>query len=173
MRGGPGWAVGLVAVGVFAGLVVAFVARGDGIAAAAALVDPSHAATADVRGVPTQQTPPVVAQGAVVQPQPAKLTAPSCNADTVAPVVVAKVDPPKPVEPTKPAVVETKHEPVVTYVAPVAPRAVHHVEPTQLAAPPPPVTKPAKVARRAGTDLESASAADALAKAQLEAALSR
>jgi hypothetical protein len=175
---GPAWGVGLVAVGVFAGLVVAFVARGDGLAAAAALVDPSHGVSADVvSAVPVHQAPTVMAQGlsrppsdregAVVQPLPTKLAAPSCNADAVVPVAVAKVEAPTP------------HEPVVTYVAPVAPRAiaVRHVEaprePTQVAVVPPPVTKPIKVARRAGNEVESASAADALAKAQLEAALSR
>ncbi len=170
MRGSPGWAVGLVAVGVFAGLVVAFVARGDGIAAAAALVDPSHAATADVKGLAVQPTPPIIAQGAVAQPQPARLSAPSCNADVVAPVALAKVDPPKPIETPKPVVVETKHEPVATYVAP---RVVRHAEPTQIAPVQSPVTKPARVARRGGNDFDSASAADALAKAQLEAVLTR
>jgi hypothetical protein len=178
---GPAWGVGLVAVGVFAGLVVAFVARGDGLAAAAALVDPSHGVTADVvSAVPVHQAPTVTAQGlsrpqsdregAIVQPLPTKLAAPSCNADAVVPVAVAKVEAPTP------------HEPVVTYVAPVAPVAprtiaVRHVEaprePTQVAVVPPPVTKPIKVGRRAGNEVESASAADALAKAQLEAALSR
>ena len=55
-----GWATALVAVGVFAGIITAFVARGEGLATAAAFIDPSHQVTADV----------AKAAGAQVQAQP-------------------------------------------------------------------------------------------------------
>jgi hypothetical protein len=190
MRGGRGavFGAGLIAVGVLAGLVVAFVARGEGIAAAAALIDPSHTVTADVaKAVPATQSQAMAPGAAVTQQQASdKAGAGSCNADAVAAAVVAKVEahgtqhmevsaPPKAVE-AKPIV----SAPVVAYAAPRA--VVHHVEqprePAQVAvaavaAPPPPVVaKPAaKTTKR--DEMESASAADALAKAQLEASLSR
>ncbi len=189
MKGrGAVWGAGLVAVGVLAGLVVAFVARGEGIAAAAALVDPTHGVTADVvKAVGAPQAPvALAAQGVTVQAPVIRPAAPSCNADAVAPVAKSEVAAPRfdarvrAEEVPVAKIIETK--PIVsTYVAPVAPRVVHHVEAAQVAAvaPPPPVVrevaKPvAKASQKsAGNDLESASAADALAKAQLEAALSR
>jgi hypothetical protein len=181
-----GWGVALVAVGVFAGIITAFVARGEGLATAAAFIDPSHQVTADVAkavGAQPQQVQaaqPVVEQqlkpGAgtvVVQSKPA---APSCDANAVpTPKVDAK-------ETAKVEIVAAKVEkPVVVHY--VAPPVVHHVEVQHeaapvvaQAAPPPAITKPAvvKPAKKAsGNDMDSANAADALAKAQLEAALSR
>lgn len=186
MRPNAGWAMGLVAVGIFAGLVVAFVARGEGIAAAASLIDPSHVSadvTKSVAAAPQahEQAPVVVAntQGAgVVQPASQKPAAPSCNADAVAAAVVAKFEAKpesKPEVKVEAKAIETK--PVVaTYTAPRQ-QAVYHAPPpvarevTQAA---PAITKPiGKAVRRGGDDMESASAADALAKAQLDAALSR
>lgn len=182
-----GWGVALVAVGVFAGIITAFVARGEGLATAAAFIDPSHQVTADVAkaaGAQVQAQPQATVESqlkpgagtVVVQSKPA---APSCDANAVPAAKVeketAKVEAPvakieKPVE-----------KPVAHYVAPVV---VHHVEVQReaapavvaQAAPPPAITKPAvvKPAKHASSnDMESASAADALAKAQLEAALSR
>jgi hypothetical protein len=187
---GPAWAVGFVALGVLAGLVVAFAARGEGLAAAAALVDPSRAVAADNAKAPQQVQP--MAPGAAIQATSVvdKNAAPSCNADAVAAAVVAKVEARgsdvrvshvehvEHVEPVEHKTVAQVERP--TYVAPIAPRpVVHHVDPppaqpTQVVAqatPPPPVARPTKA--RKGDDLESASAADALAKAQLEASLSR
>jgi hypothetical protein len=188
-----GWATALVAVGVFAGIITAFVARGEGLATAAAFIDPSHQVTADVtKAVGAQVQAQPQAQAAVetqlkpgagtvvVQSKPA---APSCDANAVP---AAKVET-KETAKVEAKVVETKvveakiERPVAhAYVAPV----VHHVEAAPResapvvaqAAPPPAITKPAvaKPAHKAsGNDMESANAADALAKAQLEAALSR
>ncbi len=190
-----GWATALVAVGVFAGIITAFVARGEGLATAAAFVDPSqHSVTADVAKAvgaqPQQQQAPVAMGAGAATPQvqvPAsKPAAPSCNADAVAPKVEQKAEKVEAKAETKetapvakaekvekPEVKETKVAAKPAYVAPV-----RHVEPVRerevAANPPPVVTKPiAKPARRGGDDMESASAADALAKAQLDAALSR
>jgi hypothetical protein len=168
-----GWATALVAVGVFAGIITAFVARGEGLATAAAFVDPSHQVTADITkaaGAQVQAQPQAVetqlkpGAGAVVVQSSQKPAAPSCDATVVAPKVEA------------PVVVARVEKPVVqhTYVAPV----VHHVEQSVVAqaSPPPAITKPvvAKPAHHASSnDMDSANAADALAKAQLEASLSR
>lgn len=181
-----GWAAGLVVAGAFAGIIGAFVARGEGLAAAASLVDPSapQHATADVTRVAAAQpqaaqlaqtqvapqAPVAIAPGAAVQAQASqKPAAPSCNVDAT-PKVETK-------EPVKVVVEKIEHvapAPVqhVAYVAPV----VHRSEPVEArASAPPAISKPAPVARAAARkdDVESASAADALAKAQLEAALSR
>ncbi len=186
-----GWATALVALGVFAGIITAFVARGEGLATAAAFIDPSRAVTADVAKAvaaqPPQQNPVVMAAGAAMpqpqaQAQVQKPAAPSCNADAVAAVpakVEAKVEAPKVEAKVEAKVVAAKVEKpepkVVHYVAPA--RHVEAVrEPAQVAVanPPPAITKPAgRAARHGGDDMESASAADALAKAQLDAALSR
>ncbi len=179
-----GWATGLVVAGVFAGIIGAFLARGEGLAAAASLVDPSaqshvaadvsHVAqTQNVQAQPVQvQAPIAIAAGAAAPPQQAsqKPAAPSCNADATPAKVEVKEAAPK-------IVVERVVEhvaPVVHYAAP--PPVVHRSEPTTVAvAAPPAVTRPAAVraSARKGDDMESASAADALAKAQLDAALSR
>lgn len=186
-----GWGVALVAVGVFAGIITAFVARGEGLATAAAFIDPSHqAVTADV-AKPSSNLGAAQPQQAQVEAAPAQLkpgagtvvvqskpAAPSCDANAV-PAPKAE---PKETAKVEAAVAVKIEKPVVAhYVAPV----VHHVEaaPREAApavvaqaAPPPAITKPAvvKPAKHASSnDMESASAADALAKAQLEAALSR
>jgi hypothetical protein len=186
LRPSMGWATALVAVGVFAGIITAFVARGEGLATAAAFVDPSHQVTADVAkaaGAQVQAQPQAVetqlkpgAGAVVVQSQAQKPAAPSCDATVVAPKVEAKVEVPV----AKIVVEKPVARPVYAYVAPVA----HHVdaaprEPAAVvaqAAPPPAITKPvvAKPTHHAsGSDMDSANAADALAKAQLEASLSR
>ncbi len=181
-RPSMGWAAGLVVAGVFAGIVGAFIARGEGLAAAASLVDPSQHVTADVSRVaaPAQvetkhaEAAPIALAAGVATPQPVSQTqkpaAPSCNVDATPVAPVAKVESPKVVE----RVVE-RVAPPVQRVAP--PPVTRHAEPAQVAAaaPPPAITKPAARAasRRGGDDMESASAADALAKAQLDAALSR
>jgi hypothetical protein len=194
MRRGPGWAISLVAVGVLAGLGVAFASRGDGIAAIAALVDPSHAVTADVAKAAPQA--PVLSPGAAapVVTQSEKPSAGSCNADAVAAAVFAKVEAqhsdvklasrsePAP-EHKVMAVVEARAEKPAYVAAPAVkaappPIVAHHIDPVyQPASQPAPVTPPpapvAKAKPAKQNDVDSASAADALAKAQLEAALSR
>lgn len=181
----PGFlrAATFVAFGVFAGLVAAFAAHGDGLSTIASLVDPSHV-SADVAHnavavQPQQQAPVAMMPGAgAAQPQQAvaKPAAPSCNADAVpaAKPVEQKVERKVVVvEEAAPAKVEAK--PVVQRVYVAAP--VHHEPaPARVAAATPVISHPAapRVSRRHGGDeMESASAADALAKAQLDAALSR
>jgi hypothetical protein len=178
-----GWATALVAVGVFAGIITAFVARGEGLATAAAFVDPSHQVTADItkaaggqmqaqaqpQAVETQLKP---GAGAVVVQSSQKPAAPSCDATVVAPKVEAK----ETAKVEVPVVVARIEKPVVQhmYVAPVHHEAAQPV--VAQASPPPAITKPvvAKPAHHASSnDMDSANAADALAKAQLEAALSR
>ena len=182
-----GWATALVAVGVFAGIITAFVARGEGLATAAAFIDPSHQVTADVSkaaGAQVQAQPQAAVESqlkpgagtVVVQSKPA---APSCDANAVPAAKVEKETAKVEVAPVVAKVEKPVEKPVAHYVAPV----VHHVEVQReaapvvaQAAPPPAITKPAvvKPAKHAsGNDMESANAADALAKAQLEAALSR
>lgn len=194
-RPSMGWAAGLVVVGVFAGLIAAVVARGDGLSAVASLVDPSHV-TADVAKAAAVQPqvgaamPGAVAMPGAAAPQQteqasAKPAAPSCNADAVAPVkAVAKVEAPAP---KQVVVVKADAAPAVAYAAPVvhheapapvvhheAAPVVHHDAPVAAAAP---ITHPAApvvhASRHHGDEMESANAADALAKAQLDAALSR
>lgn len=187
-----GWATALVAVGVFAGIITAFVARGEGLATAAAFIDPSHQqVSADVAkavGAQAQAAQPQAqavdsqlkpgAGNVVVQSKPA---APSCDANAVpAPKAEAKetskVEAPVAAKVEKPVEKPVAHP---TYVAPVRHVEPVHQEPAAVvaqAAPPPAITKPAvvkPVKKASGNDMESANAADALAKAQLEAALSR
>ena len=191
MRPSFGWAAGLLAVGVFAGLVAAVAAKGDGLSSIASLVDPSHV-TADVShaaGAQPQQAPMTVAPlpgAAAPQAVSMKPAAPSCNADAVAPAAKPAVQAQpvaKAAEPVQKEVVVVKAEPkqVVAVAAPVwhpAP-VVHHVDaPPPVvhehhAAPPAAPVAHAVSHRHHGDEMESASAADELAKAQLDAALTR
>lgn len=174
----PSWAAALVALGVFAGLVTAVLARGDGDAllhAGAQLVDPSQraAAAAQMPAVvqPTAVAvaqPPVSNPPAVSTPAPAKI---SCAEETK-PVVVNEtkgldVTAPKPEKQaaaSKPAPQVVASKPVVK-PAVLAPKVD---APVVAAAPKPSVARPAP---KKAADDDSAAAADALAKAQLEAAL--
>ena len=190
LQGGFMRAATLVALGVFGGLIAAFAAHGDSLSTLASLVDPSHV-SADVASVhaaaqpqEVQQAPnanamvPAMMPGAATpraQAISVKPAAPSCNADAVpAAKAEAKAEPK-----VERKVVEVVAEPVAPkpvqrYVAPV----VRHSEPAPArvaeAAPPAPRPVVARPARHHGGDeMESASAADALAKAQLDAALTR
>ena len=183
LRRGPAWALSFTAVGVLAGLIVALGLRGDGLAAIAAFVDPTHDAHASVAHAIPQAD---LAPGAAVQSQQSgadKPLASACNADAVAAAVVAKVEAhgiatsapenktdkktENKTESPKPVFVARTVD-TVAYVAPKPTAVVHHVEqPAMPAAPPPPVHRGPK------SDLASASEADALAKAQLDAALTR
>lgn len=183
------WAAALVAIGVFTGLASTLVARGGSdalVASSAALIDPSLAAGNIAAGgavkttQPAQQVAPVqpVVAAAGIAAAPA---AASC-ADTVA--TTAKVEPKVVVAEPKivaePKVADAKAAAVVVppphvaaavapkpYVAPMSKPVV-----TSAPAPKPVVASTPKPAT-GKSDLDSASAADALAKAQLEAALNR
>ncbi len=178
----PSWAAALVALGVFAGLVTAVLARGDGDAlvhAGAQLVDPTHQAGAAQAFVaaPVFPQPTAVIVQPTITPTPMTPVAvkASCAEDKEAkdlkdvkddeeakpePKVraVAKSAPVVQAPVVKPPVVQQK---VAAKTAP-SPKA------DPVVAAPKPVSKAAKAA-----DIDGASAADALAKAQLEAALGR
>ncbi len=191
------WAAALVAVGVFTGLAAALVARGGSdsvVTASAALIDPSQGQPQVVanaaNAAPVQNAAPVVnAQGAATQQQVAQAVsqalqpAASCAADVTptakaadtkvaaAPVAIAE---PKAPEPKVAAVVAPPPAPKPA-AAPAAKPVIQ--QPKVAAAAPPPAPKPAAAPApkpaKGGSDAESAAAADALAKAQLEAALGR
>jgi hypothetical protein len=165
------WAAALVAMGVFVGLVTAVVARGDAdtlIDAAASFVDPSggHAAAAGIE-VSSVQTK-----------ADERRTAFAPTVDTLLPpaatVAMADTSAASPLPP-RPA--------PVAYAAPVVhhawhpaarPAVAHEEKVASNAAPKPaPAAKApaARTAKASDDDVESASAADALAKAQLEASL--
>ena len=172
------WAAALVAMGVFVGLVTAVVARGDAdtlIDATASFVDPSggHAAGAGVE-VSSVQTKAEEHRTTVLSTIDTLLadSPPSDARTATADTATASPLPPRPAP--------------VAYAAPV----VHHVAVWHPAPRPAPVHEEkervasnarstsapkaapaAKSARASDDDVESASAADALAKAQLEASL--
>ncbi len=173
------WAAALVATGVFVGLVTAVVARGDAdtlIDATASFVDPSGghtAAAAGPEGTTTVQTKAEERRTTLLP-----------SVDTLLPEAVpndlrvAALDTSAAPLPARPAYVA----PVVHHVwrASARPAPSHEERVASNAAPkaaPPP--KPAAAAKAAAPgkseksedDVESASAADALAKAQLEASL--
>jgi hypothetical protein len=173
----PSWAAALVALGVFAGLVTAVLARGDGDAlvhAGAQLVDPTHQAGAAqaVVAAPIIQPTAVIAQPAVTTPMTAvAVKTAACAEDTKDTKVetIKAVDPkPEPivVKAAPPPVVVAKAPPVVVAPKVAAPKVTPKVEAAVVAAP--------KVAPKvAAPKVDDAAAADALAKAQLEAALGR
>jgi hypothetical protein len=164
------WAAALIAMGVFVGLVTAVVARGDAdtlIDAAASFVDPSgtHAAAGsiEVSSVQTKAEEPPTTLGA--------------GLDTLLPAapaipVVAVPEPAASPLPPRPAPAP------VAYAAPVRrawhpARPVAHEERVAAITAPKPAAAPkaANKVKATDDDVESASAADALAKAQLEASL--
>lgn len=200
------WAAALVALGVFAGLVTAMVARGETPLASAAQAQMVAEVKAPVANVAAAQQgsgalPPVIA--AALKAPAQQQAAPSCAAPELAPVAVATANPvptvvaaaavvaPAPevkqaAPDLKPAYAAVDVKPAskpVAYVAPVAKPVVHAAAPKvdsapAIAAAPTPAPKPAALAKSkpskaTGDDMEQASAADALARAQLEAALSR
>jgi hypothetical protein len=193
------WAAALVALGVFTGLVTAVVARGDAdslIDATASLVDPSQpqhlaaagqpsaptttpiiaaanacgaeapASTVQVSGIMVSNTPPVA-----VKAEPVAAIAPVA---ALPPADTAKrPEPPKPppiawAAPPRPAPQPVAAAPAPRPQAP-APQQVAAARPAPKPAAPAPAAAPAP--KSAGSEMESATAADALAKAQLEASL--
>jgi hypothetical protein len=176
------WAAALVATGVFVGLVTAVVARGDAdtlIDATASFVDPSgaHPAAAAAGGEGTsvqtkaeERRTSLLPSVDTLLPEPAANETKTETADSSATAPL----PPRPVTVAYSAPAVVHH----AWRAPARP-AVSHEErvasnPAQKPAPAPKAAavasvKPATHANE--DDVESASAADALAKAQLEASL--
>ena len=155
------WAAALVALGLFAGLVGSLVMRtSDRALPAAAAAAPPIEMAQPIRFSSVQAPAPVAAEpvpAAVVAPAPAPVAAAPAVALAPAPVAAAPVS--KVVVQAAPVVREAAvAKPVVAaapaYKAPAAPAA-------------------RKASKPSGDDFEQASAADALAKAQLEAALNR
>lgn len=176
------WTAALVAVGVFAGLVTAVLARGDGDALLASFADPGHKAAAAQIAAPPVVAQPIATAISVAAPakaacaDDAKPVAPTVIADTKGIDVTAdKADKADKVE-TRPEQKETK--PVAPkaaskLVAAVKPAVVQPKADFTPARPPVVAAKPAFAPKKSADDVDSASAADALAKAQLEAALGR
>ena len=171
------WAAALVAMGVFVGLVTAVVARGDAdtlIDATASFVDPSggHAAGAGVEASSVQtkaeeRRTTVLSTIDTLLPEPSPGDTRTASADTT---TASPLPPrPAPVAFAAPAVHRTPawH--------PAARPAASHEDKERVAsakpAPAPKAAPAAKSSRASDDDVESASAADALAKAQLEASL--
>jgi hypothetical protein len=179
------WAAALVAMGVFVGLVTAVVARGDAdtlIDATASFVDPSGtraaAAGLDVSSVQTKaeerRTALVATVDTLLPLAPASSSASVAFVDTSAAA-------PLPPRPAPVAYAAPVHH-AAWHPAPARPAAVSHEEhaashedrvASNAAPKPAPAPKAAtsRTARASEDDVESASAADALAKAQLEASL--
>jgi hypothetical protein len=179
------WAAALVTMGVFVGLVTAVVARGDAdtlIDAAASFVDPSgsHSAASGSGSDTIVHTKANETHSHMVATADTLLAPDTATADSrvaweqqsavptpprPAPVAYAA---PAPVHHTwhpaaRPAPAPVAHEAKAEKVA-----AVTKPAPAAKAAPAAPAAKPSKAN---DDDMESASAADALAKAQLEASL--
>jgi hypothetical protein len=178
------WAAALVTMGVFVGLVTAVVARGDAdtlIDAAASFVDPSgHAAASgsagDTMAVHTKASEThshvVVTADTLMAPDPA-----TTDARIAWEQQSAVPTPPRPAPVAYAAPVHHAWHPAA-HAAPVAAAApAAHEEKVAAVAKPAPAAKAApaaaaaKPAKANDDDVESASAADALAKAQLEASL--
>jgi hypothetical protein len=173
------WAAALVATGVFVGLVTAVVARGDAdtlIDATASFVDPSggHAGAAGTE-LPSVQTKAEERHTTLIATVDTLLSEalPIESKPVVADTSAASPLPPRPAP-----VAYAAPPPVVHHSWHAAPRPAPHEErvassaPAKPAAATPKATAAApKSAHASDDDVESASAADALAKAQLEASL--
>jgi hypothetical protein len=189
------WAAGLVALGAMVGLVGAVLVRGDAdsiLDATASLVDPSHGSQERANGAAAQAAvlPTFVETGKGAPLGSDKNPAPGACLDvgesTVSAPLVLNNPPPAP--PIKAASIQgaepqTAARPKPAPVAYAAPRPKPAPAPAQAAAPSSggwlanitpagaggPIARPSKA--KAGGDFEGAAAADALAKAQLEASL--
>jgi len=190
------WGAALVGLGIAAGLAAAIVARGDAdslLDATARFVDPSGAHAA---GATPETIAPIAMSPAALTATPT----PACGSDTAhafasTPVMmpaqpVAIAPPPKlpdpslaKPEPPRPAPVAWAAPARAHARAPAAPQPVAQSTPQPAPAAAPPAPRPAQIAMAKpaptpksapapkGNEMESASAADALAKAQLEASL--
>jgi hypothetical protein len=190
LKGRPtaSWAMALVAMGVFAGILTAVVTGGGAsslVQAGAAFVDPSRAAAANIADAPRAAAAPAPVEAKVA---PLALPAPyDAPASTIAPKVEATPTPATP----EPVAVKTV-APVVAAkpAAPVAAAPIARPQPRPVAAPQPiaaapkpvlqevrrPKALPAaptepKTGKAGAADLASAAQADELARQQLEQSL--
>jgi hypothetical protein len=194
------WAAGLVALGAVVGLIAAVLVRGDAdsiIDATASLVDPSHGTPERANGAAAQaavlpafiETSKVASAGSDKSPSPGACL--DVGESTVSAPLVVNVLPAA----TKTASIQGSDPTTATRPTPPRPAPVAYAAPrprpaapVQAAAPSSggwlanitpavptgPIARPSKVAAakgNGGNDFEGAAAADALAKAQLEASL--
>ncbi len=199
-RASMSWAVGLMAVGAIVGLVTAVIARGDAdslIDATATLVDPSHApahaggAAAQAAVLPAFLEPSSAKAGdkdksASLDVGEATVSAPVVmsgpekpeKAESKKTAMLTGADPSAAAKPAPPRAAPVAYAaPVRPHPAPAAPQPANasgssgwlaNVTPAGAGAP---IGRPSKSAKGAGGEFENAAAADALAKAQLEASL--
>jgi hypothetical protein len=166
------WAAALVALGLFAGLVGSLVMRtSDRALPAAAAAAPAIEMAQPIRFAAVQAPAPVAA-APVQAPAPVVVESPApvAAAPVAAPVVVES---PAPVAAAPVAAAPVSK--VVVQAVPVV-RSAAVSKPVVAAAPAykaPAAQAAHKASKPSGDDFEQASAADALAKAQLEAALNR
>lgn len=179
------WAMALLALGLFGGLLTSMVTRNEIAAAPVQAAAPRHNEVAPTNVVAAVQAPIVQQQvpatiadalgtpantACGVDPAPSPPPNPTTKATAIAmsaPAPVAdKADAKPEVKPAaKPAIVAHARP-----AAPAAPKSDVVVAAVAKPAPKPAVTAPKKAL---GDDMEQANAADALARAQLEAALNR
>jgi hypothetical protein len=195
------WAAGLVALGAVVGLIAAVVVRGDAdaiIDATASFVDPSHGMPERANGAAAQAAvlPSFIetskAPGAATDKNHAPGACLEVGESTVSAPVVVNTPPAAP----KTASIPGADPTTATRPAPPRPAPVAYAAPPRqalrAAAPAPaqaaspsggwlanitpagaggPIGRPSRAAKSGGNDFEGAAAADALAKAQLEASL--
>ncbi|MEO6573000.1 MAG: hypothetical protein ABIP89_04115 [Polyangiaceae bacterium] len=176
------WSAALVAMGIFAGLVTAVVARGDGDAlvdATAAFVDPGHASSQNATALAaavqaplmpmslTSPTPVVAMNAAPVIPAPSAVIPPTVAMSDI-PVMTPKVRPAPVAFAAPPAKREVKAAPPA--VKHEAPAAAPKAEKPVVAAAPKASSKKGAAKGAAKGDLD-AEAANALAQAQLAQSL--
>jgi hypothetical protein len=164
------WAMALVAMGLFGGLLTAVLARGDGdsiVAAGAAFVDPGQAAQITAAHALQPFQPPT--ETTATQAPSVADTREIVPTVVVAPVVETKmIAKPAPVAAARPVAPKVAAPAAEKPVAAITPAAAP--KPVVAAAPPAPKA-PAKPKAPATDNMASAAAADALAKAQLESSL--
>lgn len=190
------WAAGLVALGAVVGLVTTVIVRGDAdsiIDATASLVDPQHGMPERANGAAAQAAilPAFVETAAPKPADKGHVQTGACldvGESTVSAPVVLNTPPPA----TKTASIPGADPTTASRPTPPKPAPVAYARPIPRPAPPAapapattsggwlanitppgagaPIARPSKVAKN-GPDFEGAAAADALAKAQLEASL--
>lgn len=189
------WAAGLVALGAIVGLIAAVVVRGDAdsiIDATASFVDPSHGMPERANGAAAQAAvlPAFVDTSRSASTGTDKNPAPGACLDVGSSTVSAPIVVNTPPATTKSASIPGSDPTTASRPAPPRPAPVAYAAPRPRPAPAPaqpsstsggwlanitpagagaPIARPSKV--KAGGDFEGAAAADALAKAQLEASL--
>jgi hypothetical protein len=191
------WAAGLVALGAIVGLIAAVVVRGDAdsiIDATASFVDPSHGMPERANGAAAQAAVlPAFVETSKASTGTDKNPAPGACLDVGTSTVSAPVVVNTPPATTKTASITGSDPTTASRPAPPRPAPVAYAAPRPRPASPAPapaqpasttggwlanitpagagapIARPSKA--KAGSDFEGAAAADALAKAQLEASL--